>query len=101
MANLGVLLLALLALATSTLAACPSNGAAVGFSGPIVPLDHGVRCPDLLLPCRPLTSTAPCMPNCMPITKCAAEPTHWHKRQRYTCNARNREAGPCTAAAGA
>ncbi len=54
MADLALLLLAMLALTTSTLAACPSNYAAAGFSAPLTTIDHAAS-PDLLLPCRPLT----------------------------------------------
>ena len=51
MASLALALALLASLAVSTLAACPSNGAAVGFSGPLTTIDHGVRCPDLLSLC--------------------------------------------------
>ena len=100
MANLATALALFSLLLSTALAACPSNYAAAGFSGPLTTIDHGV------LP-RPAAAVQASdhysagHAQCMPITSCAAEPTHWHKRQRYTCNAHNCEAGRCTAAAGA
>lgn len=55
MASFALALALLASLAVSTLAACPSNGAPVGFSGPLTTIDHGVRCPDLLSLCVPMT----------------------------------------------